>query len=44
MWAEALVLVERGEKLYLDSDLEAQSEVVQSAAMDHDYGVGIFKG
>ena len=41
VWAEALVLVERGEKLYLDSDLEAQSQVEQSAAMEQDDREGL---
>ncbi|MEL7608837.1 MAG: virulence-associated E family protein [Bacillota bacterium] len=41
IWAEALVLVERGEKLYLDSDLEALSQVEQSAAMEQDDREGL---
>lgn len=41
IWAEALVLVERGEKLYLDSDLEALSQSEQSAAMEQDDREGL---
>ena len=41
IWAEALVLVARGEKLYLDSDLEALSQVEQSAAMEQDDREGL---
>ncbi len=41
IWAEALALVERGEKLYLDSDLEALSQVEQSAAMEQDDREGL---
>lgn len=41
IWAEALVLVGRSEKLYLDSDLEALSQVEQSAAMEQDDREGL---
>lgn len=41
IWAETLVLVERGEKLYLDSDLETLSQVEQSAAMEQDDREGL---
>jgi hypothetical protein len=41
IWSEALVLVARGEKLYLDSDLEALSQVEQSAAMEQDDREGL---
>lgn len=41
IWAEALVLDERGEKLYLDSDLEALSQVEQSAAIEQDDREGL---
>jgi putative DNA primase/helicase len=41
IWAETLVLVERGEKLYLDSDLEALSQIEQSAAMEQDDREGL---
>jgi putative DNA primase/helicase len=41
IWAEALVLVERGEKLYLDSNLEALSQVEQSSAMEQDDREGL---
>ena len=41
IWAEALALVKKGEKLYLDSDLEAYSQVEQSAAMEQDDREGL---
>ncbi len=41
IWAEALVLDERGEKLYLDSDLEALSQAEQSAAIEQDDREGL---
>ena len=41
IWAEALVLVERGEKLYLDSTLEALSQAEQSSAMEQDDREGL---
>lgn len=41
IWAETLVFAERGEKLYLDSDLEALSQVEQSAAMEQDDREGL---
>lgn len=41
IWAEVLVLVERGEKLYLDSDLEVLSQAEQSAAMEQDDREGL---
>ena len=41
IWSETLVLVARGEKLYLDSDLEALSQVEQSAAMEQDDREGL---
>ena len=41
IWAEVLVLVDKGEKLYLDSDLEACSQVEQSAAMEQDDREGL---
>lgn len=41
IWAETLVLVARGEKLYLDSDLEALSQSEQSAAMEQDDREGL---
>ena len=41
IWAEVLVLVERGEKLYLDANLEAYSQIEQSAAMEQDDREGL---
>ena len=41
IWAETLVLVEHGEKLYLDSTLEALSLAEQSAAMEQDDREGL---
>lgn len=41
IWAEALVLFERNEKLYLDSDLEDLSQMEQSAAMEQDDREGL---
>ena len=36
-----MIYVEKGEKLYLDSDLESQSQVEQSAAMEQDDREGL---
>ena len=41
IWAEALVIFERNEKLYLDSDLEDLSQMEQSAAMEQDDREGL---
>lgn len=41
IWAEVLVLVDKGEKLYLDSDLEQHSQAEQAAAMEHDDREGL---
>lgn len=41
IWAEVLVLVDNGEKLYLDSDLEAYSQVEQASAMEQDDREGL---
>jgi len=41
IWAEVQVLVDRGEKLYLDSNLEAYSQVEQAAAMEQDDREGL---
>ncbi|MHB8963357.1 MAG: virulence-associated E family protein, partial [Saccharofermentanales bacterium] len=43
IWAEVLLLVQKGEKLYLDSDLEAFSQVEQSAAMEQDDREGLVR-
>lgn len=36
IWAEALEYVSRGEKLYLDKDLESKAAEAQRGAMEHD--------
>lgn len=41
IWAEVQVLVERGEKLYLDYEMEALSQAEQSAAMEQDDREGL---
>ena len=41
IWAEVQVLVDQGEKLYLDSNLEAYSQVEQAAAMEQDDREGL---
>ncbi len=41
IWAEALVLVDQGEKLFLDASLEALSQAEQSAAMEQDDREGL---
>ncbi len=41
IWAEVLVLVDGGEKLYLDSDLEACSQAEQASAMEQDDREGL---
>lgn len=41
IWAETMALVDQGEKLYLDSNLEAQSQAEQSAAMEQDDREGL---
>jgi hypothetical protein len=41
IWAEVLVLVSKGEKLYLDSDLETYSQVEQASAMEQDDREGL---
>jgi len=41
IWAETQVLVDQGEKLYLDSNLEAYSQVEQAAAMEQDDREGL---
>ena len=41
IWAETQVLVDRGEKLYLDRDLEAYSQVEQASAMEQDDREGL---
>jgi predicted P-loop ATPase len=41
IWAEVLVLVDKGEKLYLDSNLETFSQAEQAAAMEQDDREGL---
>jgi hypothetical protein len=41
IWAEVLVLVESGEKLYLDSNLETYSQAEQASAMEQDDREGL---
>ena len=41
IWAEVLVLVERGEKLYLDANLESFSQAEQRGAMEQDDREGL---
>lgn len=41
IWAEVLVLVEKGEKLYLDSNLETYSQAEQANAMEQDDREGL---
>ncbi len=41
IWAEVLVLVGKGEKLYLDSDLENYSQAEQANAMEQDDREGL---
>ncbi len=41
IWAEVLVLVNKGEKLYLDSDLETYSQAEQASAMEQDDREGL---
>jgi predicted P-loop ATPase len=41
IWAEVLVLVERGEKLYLDANLESFSQAEQRSAMEQDDREGL---
>lgn len=41
IWAEALVLVKAGEKLYLDTDVEQQAKVEQREAMEYDDREGL---
>ena len=43
IWAEVLVLVDKGEKLYLDTDLEAHAQREQNAAMEQDDREGLVK-
>jgi len=41
IWAEVLVLLEKGEKLYLDSNLEEYSQTEQASAMEQDDREGL---
>ena len=41
IWAEVLVLVNKGEKLYLDSNLETYSQAEQALAMEQDDREGL---
>ena len=41
IWAEVLVLVGKGEKLYLDSNLETYSQAEQASAMEQDDREGL---
>lgn len=41
IWAEALVLVDKGEKLYLDRNLEAYSQAEQALAIEQDDREGL---
>ncbi len=41
IWAEVLVLVSKGEKLYLDSNLETYSQTEQASAMEQDDREGL---
>ena len=41
IWAEVLVLVENGEKLYLDTNLETHSQAEQALAMEQDDREGL---
>lgn len=41
IWAEVLVLVDNGEKLYLDSNLESFSQAEQASAMEQDDREGL---
>ena len=43
IWAEAIMLVKQGEKLYLDSELEALARKEQSAAMESDEREGLVR-
>jgi predicted P-loop ATPase len=41
IWAEVMVLLEKGEKLYLDSNLEEYSQTEQASAMEQDDREGL---
>jgi predicted P-loop ATPase len=43
IWAEVLVLVERGEKLYLDANLESFAQAEQRSAMEQDDREGLVR-
>lgn len=43
IWAEALLFVKAGEKLYLDKDMEVISLTEQNAAMEHDDREGLVR-
>ena len=43
IWAEVLVLVDNGEKLYLDSNLETYSQAEQASAMEQDDREGLVR-
>ena len=43
LWAEAIVLVENGEKLYLPADLETLAKKEQAAAMESDEREGLVR-
>lgn len=43
IWAEAMELYHRGEKLYLDEELESTARKVQEGHMEHDPKTGIIK-
>ncbi len=43
VWAEALAYVERGEKLYLDADLEKEAQAEQKDAMEQDDREGLVR-
>lgn len=43
IWAEVLCLVKRGEKLYLDADVETMARIEQNAAMEQDEREGFVR-
>lgn len=43
IWAEVLCLVKKGEKLYLDADVEAMARIEQNAAMEQDEREGFVR-
>ena len=43
VWAEVLILVKKGEKLYLDAELDALAKKEQAAAMESDEREGLVR-